>query len=876
MLRLLEDAQAFPRLNLISHPVATGRGRKSVSIADTATFAVPVESTAADGTTTLIEQSREYGWRLTMQPQSVGIDSLRLHVVNELSRLNNDSAVKVHYQTTGEDKLIPGLDVQRTNTTVELKHAQHLVFPITKVPNADSQDVMLVMMQACLVVLDEAPQQPEPTPRNVPGPSNRRGVGVNSYAGVTGTIVSEPWSTSPPAHPAPEVYVPYTPSSEQQILMSFTIYEADEDALNELCFKTGRGKTVSGNRHLGALAQVHTDQAVIAKLTAMEREKRIRVLSNPSITTLNGRTAGYSSHGEVANPTVIGVSGTKGAVTTFPGLGLLLTAKPKVIHPSVLHISMTLSGSSLGLGNENNVGAQTGLPMLMSQAIQLDLMMTPNEPVFFGPIGEPGEKGTRLIATLSAKIVEPDHGAAASDGQAKAAVQPVERPSKYDWKAQPVAANLRVEKLVSTNFDHVSLKDAMKQLSQSTGCNIVIEKRGLEDEGLTDKEFVTLAVDQVKLGSALTLLLDPLKLGYRVEESGVIVVTSQQRLKGPAILATYSVADLVVPVPKRVVPKRVVVKLNPNRGVTSDAPKPDRQPDSAAPESEDRAKTTKLQLQGITDLIISTCQPNTWAEVGGGGQIKANDSTLSLVVRQTQDVHEEIRKMLEQLRRQQHTQAVLQIETWTVPNDFWERLQKLDVDLQNYPLPGPASPAHVLALPESPTGRFLFPLPGPNPLAEAPLLRLGLLTRKEAKLLASVCQTKASPKVTLFNGQELELIDGLYSPPTRLVLKPVLFDDLKRLRLHAAVMKPGDVEPDAEPDFTKCVVALEAEHAILLDAFPQEFSVVEEKSTTLTPNGITTKSLGKRNVNAAHRTLLLITGTVLVAEEEESLLGIPQ
>ena len=857
LLRLLKDAQAFPRLNLMSHPVATGRGRKSVTIADTATFAFPVEVTAADGTTTLLEQSREHGWRLTMQPRSVGIESLRLNVVNELSRLNNDAAVKVRFRTTGEEKLIPGLDVQRTNTTVELKHAQHVVFPITKVPNADSQDVMLVMMQACLVVLDDALQQPEPTPMNVRGPAIRRGVGVNSNTGVTGEIVAGPRPASPPPHPAPEVYVPHVLSSEQQILLTFKFYEVSEDVLKGLRLKPDRTKSIPANRHSKSLVQVHTDQAVIAKLTAMEREKRIPVLSNPSITTIDGRSAGYSSVGEFFDPTVVDVGGPTRTGTPLRGFGLHITAKPTVIHPSVLSVSMTLSGSSLGLGNEDKLDTQPGLPMLMSQAIQLDLMMTPNEPLFFGPIGEPNEKGARLIATLSATIVEPKTDATKGNGPGNVARPPVQRGDLDTLKAQPASAVLKAEKLITVDWENVPLKDAIKQLAKSAGRNIVLESSGLEDESLTERVPITLSVDDVKLSSALKLMLDPLNLGYRIEESDVIVVTSQQRLKGQPIVVTYSVADLSVPIPKR-----VVVKLAVDRSMAGDQSKPS-----------DTAKSMPLQIHDLVDLITSTCQPNSWEEVGGNGRIKANDSTLSLVVRQTRDVHEEIRDLLGQMRRLQQTEVALQIETWTVANDFWERLREIDVDLQDFPLPDRKSPAEVLAFQGFPTDRFLLPVP--NPPADAPLLRLAVLLRKEAKLLGSVCQTKLSPKVTLFNGQELELIDGLDSPPMRLILKPVLFDELKRLRLHAAVMKPGDVEPDAKPDFTKCAVVLDAGNSILLDVFPQKVSVVEEKSTTLSLNGITTQSLGKRNVNAAHRTLLLITGTVLVAEEEESLLGIP-
>ncbi len=797
LLRLLKEAQTFPRLLLTSHPVATGRGRESVTIADTKTFAVPVESTAADGTTTLLEQSREHGWRLTMQPLSVGIELLRLRVVNELSRLNNDAAVKVRYRTTGEEKLLPGLDVHRINTTVEFKNGQHVVFPITKVPNADSQDVMLVMMQACLAVVEESPQQPEPTPSNVPGSPKRRGIGANSDAGVIGEVV---------------------------------LAKLQLDSLGQLLWQHGSWFVVvrpsPGTKLIGtgeSPSQFRSDGQVSVRLskTAQGFSSKDQILILADEFNLSSNEFGEQIR--LAGEVVMDGNGFRSLCKSM-ALSFQPQQEGLVREPQ---ITAMLRGEVQVRSKTNNGATE----------LKADNMLL------------------YLNGTAMTQLKSDDNGIVA------VLRDPPARDEELIRRGQQVLAFTKPDKLVTVHFDNVPLKEAIKQLAQSTGRNIVLEKPGLEDESLTERVPITLALDDVKLSSVLKLMLDPLNLGYRGEESGVIVVTSQQRLKGVPIIATYSVADLSVPIPKR-----VSVKLAADRSVVGEASKP----------SEARTQPMQFSFRELGDLIQSTCQPNSWEEVGGAGRLKANDSTLSLVVRQTQDVHDEIRDLLGQLRRLQQTQAALQIETWTVPNDFWDRLRDLDVDLQTYPLPVQKRPADMLGLQATPAGRLLFPQSQPNPPADAPLLQLAVLLRKEAKLLKSVCQTKTGPKVTLFNGQELELIDGLFSPPTRLVLKPVLSGDRQGLRLHAAVLKPDDVKSGAEPDFTKCAVFLAAEHALLLDVFPQEFSVVEEKSTTLSLNGITTKSLGKKNVNAEHRTLLLITGAVLLAEEEESLLGIPK
>ena len=57
-------------------------------------------------------------------------------------------------------------------------------------------------------------------------------------------------------------------------------------------------------------------------------------------------------------------------------------------------------------------------------------------------------------------------------------------------------------------------------------------------------------------------------------------------------------------------------------------------------------------FDSLIDLITSTIATETWAENGGGeAEIRPFPTNLSLVISQTQAVHEEIADLLEQLRR---------------------------------------------------------------------------------------------------------------------------------------------------------------------------------------------------------------------------------
>ena len=69
----------------------------------------------------------------------------------------------------------------------------------------------------------------------------------------------------------------------------------------------------------------------------------------------------------------------------------------------------------------------------------------------------------------------------------------------------------------------------------------------------------------------------------------------------------------------------------------------------------------------LRDLITSTIAPTSWEEVGGNGQMKFNDSTFSLIVRQSQAVHDELRSLLKQLRTMQDQQVSL--EFWLIKTD---------------------------------------------------------------------------------------------------------------------------------------------------------------------------------------------------------------
>ena len=66
---------------------------------------------------------------------------------------------------------------------------------------------------------------------------------------------------------------------------------------------------------------------------------------------------------------------------------------------------------------------------------------------------------------------------------------------------------------------------------------------------------------------------------------------------------------------------------------------------------------------------------DTWAENGGGqAEIRPFPTNLSLVISQTQAVHEEIADLLQQLRRLQDLQVTIEVRFIRLNDSFFERI----------------------------------------------------------------------------------------------------------------------------------------------------------------------------------------------------------
>jgi len=93
---------------------------------------------------------------------------------------------------------------------------------------------------------------------------------------------------------------------------------------------------------------------------------------------------------------------------------------------------------------------------------------------------------------------------------------------------------------------------------------------------------------------------------------------------------------------------------------------------------------SQADFDSLIELITSTVKPTTWDGVGGPGSIAPFETNLSIVVSQTQDVHEEIVDLLEQLRRLQDLQVTIEVRFITLNDNFFERIGvSFDFDIKD-------------------------------------------------------------------------------------------------------------------------------------------------------------------------------------------------
>ena len=178
----------------------------------------------------------------------------------------------------------------------------------------------------------------------------------------------------------------------------------------------------------------------------------------------------------------------------------------------------------------------------------------------------------------------------------------------------PVERKIREALAQPTQIEFVEtpLKDIVDYLQDLHHIPIQFDAGALKEAGCDESTQVTKNLKGISLRSALRLLLDEKQLKYVVHNE-VLLITTEAKAGSAELMETrvYPVADLVRP-----------------------------------------QRDGSLDLQPLKDVLTATVATNTWRENGGSGNLSGivvGDRPL-LVVRQSQQVQEEIENTLNLLR----------------------------------------------------------------------------------------------------------------------------------------------------------------------------------------------------------------------------------
>jgi len=122
------------------------------------------------------------------------------------------------------------------------------------------------------------------------------------------------------------------------------------------------------------------------------------------------------------------------------------------------------------------------------------------------------------------------------------------------------------------------------------------------------------------LESVLKLAFEQAHVRYKFTDDVLLLSPAE-----PQVILTYPVADLLT-------------NVEPQSGVV---------------------RASKIDFNSLETLIRTAAEPKSWEEVGGEGHIAHSDKTLSLVIRQTGPVHDQIRNLLQKLRKSQQFKYTL-------------------------------------------------------------------------------------------------------------------------------------------------------------------------------------------------------------------------
>jgi general secretion pathway protein D len=281
--------------------------------------------------------------------------------------------------------------------------------------------------------------------------------------------------------------------------------------------------------------------------------------------------------------------------------------------------------------------------------------------------------------------------------------------ARHHRSQQEIEIEKKLQTPVNYSCHNRPLNEVLNQLAKLVNINIHIDEEGLREEGKSVDMPVTQELNcDIMLKSYLNLLLQQHHLCYIIKHEVLNITSESKKTESSQIYqVVYPVGDLVMPIPNFVASPRMglqgalhdamsnavgasgtfgamgspmpALASNPTHGTSINPAvmaNAARVPvgNNAAAGPGGAGGGAAADFDTLIDLITQTVAPPTWDHNGGKGSVAPSPANLSLVISQTQEVHEEIVDLLEQLRRMQDLQVTIEVRFITLNDDFFERI----------------------------------------------------------------------------------------------------------------------------------------------------------------------------------------------------------
>jgi hypothetical protein len=162
---------------------------------------------------------------------------------------------------------------------------------------------------------------------------------------------------------------------------------------------------------------------------------------------------------------------------------------------------------------------------------------------------------------------------------------------------------------IKAELSNMPLSAVIDYLQEATGVTIIADKKTLESAGAGYDTPITTRFKQASLRTVLKKVLADVGLTYIVKEGAIRVVTFEEA-RNSMTVRSYYVGDLAAVVDISVSPLLRDIQM-------------------------------RAAIGQIIDMITSSIEPNSWESKGaqGGGTVAYDPITMSLIVKQTAEVH---------------------------------------------------------------------------------------------------------------------------------------------------------------------------------------------------------------------------------------------